>query len=113
MQNNKTHFQHNLALSTKCKKPELGSENHFENYLLQKFFRNLRNHLKQRNIGEADIAFVTNYAKNIINKDNILYIYGNPMQLILQHLANGTIKELYNSKISYKTPYIKNHPKTK
>jgi hypothetical protein len=103
-------FQFNKSMATDLKKKELANENHFENYLIKKFIRNMQNHLRQRGVSESNISFATEYAKDRITKDNILQVYGKPMQLILQHLANNTLSEIKNYGASYVSPYIKNHP---
>ena len=97
--------------NAKLRHKELAHEDHFEKYLIAKFLLNLRNHLKQRNIPESDITFVLQFAKDKLTEDNIKYIYGKPMQLVLQHLASNTLKALQSYTASYITPYIKNHPK--
>jgi hypothetical protein len=99
-----------MQKSNNIRHKELAHEDHFEKYLIAKLLVNLRNHLKQRNISESDIKFTTEFAKNKITVDNIQYIYGKPMQLILMHLAAGTLSSFKTYTASYKTAYIKNHP---
>lgn len=106
-----TKFQYNKAFATKLKKNELVNEQHYEKYLLDKFNRNLRNHLMQRGISTSDINIVTEFAKSRVTLKNILKIYGHPMQYIIQCLANNELDKVTKAGASYKTPYLKNGPK--
>lgn len=88
---------------------ELFNPDHYENYLLGKLKINLKSYLKGKGTSNSDTENILGYLferpkKNPrINKSNIGFIYNKPAAIILHHAIEGTLSELKNMTISYKS----------
>lgn len=70
----------------------------FEKQLINNLRKSLKNHLctKHAYLQYYEVSIILQYYDKVIDPENILLIYQNPLEDILQHLITGNIAVLAN-----------------